>query len=402
MRASSSILVSLLPLLLSACEDGQRIPLGEQRTNSGGSSSSRTPATGGSSTTPATGGSSSIPPTTRPCDLRTQVCHLTLDIKPYRTPCMGVGLVSCMLTRENDVGDYGNFYDAIRGFSFEWGYAYRLRVETTPVPDPPADGSSIDYRLIELSAKTPVAASTEFEVALAPLVDTTEALGLVFSGDCSSGYTLFGKPINFDAGLSCESFRAITSATIPNSVRLEFSTPEGPLRMVGITPQLQLLEIRPDLHGCLGYGGPAPLPCKWARSNGFGEFRGLWEPIYGFDFQWGYDYELVVDRRTIPNPANDGPLQEYTLLQLVKKTPVAPGTEFEFDLTGYTPVNLQYAVSGNCTLGYKLLTTNGPDLAFDAGVACESFANAIATTVPRAIKLRFSNPGDPLSVVSLL
>jgi len=155
MRKSNLIFVTLVPFLLAACDDGQRVPLGEQHTNRGGSSgsgipatggssnipatggssnipatggSSSTPATGGSSSIPATGGSSSIPPS--PCNKLTQICNVTLDVKPYPAPCQGVALLSCMQTRENDVGDYGNFYSGIQGFSFEWGYQYRLMIET--------------------------------------------------------------------------------------------------------------------------------------------------------------------------------------------------------------------------------------------------------------------------------
>jgi len=88
-------------------------------------------------------------------------------------------------------------------------------------------------------------------------------------------------------------------------------------------------------------------------------------------------------------------------VQLVKKTPMTPGTEFELDTSDYRPADFPAFVSGDCTLGYKLFTEDGPALLFDGQISCERFANLLATSMPRSIKFRFADPGGPLTVVSV-
>lgn len=73
-----------------------------------------------------------------------------MTIEHYLVPCQGVGPRLCMLTGEPGSAEQSFFYSGIDGFQFEWGHRYELRVEVTEVPDPPADGSSLDYSLIEL------------------------------------------------------------------------------------------------------------------------------------------------------------------------------------------------------------------------------------------------------------
>jgi hypothetical protein len=48
------------------------------------------------------------------------------------------------------------FYNSIEGFTFEEGYRWRLEVERRRVPNPPADGSSVAYRLVRIVAKEQV------------------------------------------------------------------------------------------------------------------------------------------------------------------------------------------------------------------------------------------------------
>jgi heat shock protein HslJ len=78
----------------------------------------------------------------------------TLYIAPYRAPCTGVGLRSCLLVREQPDGDWTYFYSPIEGFDFEEGYRYTLRVEERPVENPPADASSLRWQLVEVLDRT--------------------------------------------------------------------------------------------------------------------------------------------------------------------------------------------------------------------------------------------------------
>jgi len=55
-----------------------------------------------------------------------------------------------LLVRESPEADYSYFYSTIAGFDYEPGYNYELLVEKTPVENPPADGSSIRWTLVEV------------------------------------------------------------------------------------------------------------------------------------------------------------------------------------------------------------------------------------------------------------
>jgi hypothetical protein len=44
----------------------------------------------------------------------------------------------------------------IKGFNFEWGYSYKLKVKVHKLKNPPEDGSDTDYILVKTIAKTKV------------------------------------------------------------------------------------------------------------------------------------------------------------------------------------------------------------------------------------------------------
>jgi len=79
---------------------------------------------------------------------------VTLHVAPFRRECTGMIVMQCMQVKERPQDDWQNFYDGIEGFEYEPGYSYRLRVLKRPVPDPPADGSSISWHLLEVLEKT--------------------------------------------------------------------------------------------------------------------------------------------------------------------------------------------------------------------------------------------------------
>lgn len=60
-----------------------------------------------------------------------------------------------LLVKTNDDTSWRAVYQGIEGFDFEAGYEYRLRIKAEQLPDPPQDGSSIRYTLLEQISKTP-------------------------------------------------------------------------------------------------------------------------------------------------------------------------------------------------------------------------------------------------------
>ena len=77
----------------------------------------------------------------------------TLFVDDKLADCQGVGDRKCMRTRESADGEWEFFYDDIEGFKYEPKYQYELKVEIKSDPSPPADGSSLKYRLLEVVSK---------------------------------------------------------------------------------------------------------------------------------------------------------------------------------------------------------------------------------------------------------
>ncbi|HEU0079456.1 MAG TPA: DUF4377 domain-containing protein [Longimicrobiaceae bacterium] len=80
--------------------------------------------------------------------------EVTLFVAPYTRECTGMVVMQCMLVKERPQDEWGNFYGEIEGFAYEPGYSYRLRVLRRPVANPPADGSSVSWHLLEVLERT--------------------------------------------------------------------------------------------------------------------------------------------------------------------------------------------------------------------------------------------------------
>ena len=81
--------------------------------------------------------------------------ELLLEVSEQRVPCVGEAQQQCLQVREQSDAAWKLFYDDIEGFAYEPGFRYVLRVAERDVPNPPADGSSLAYRLLRVVSKTP-------------------------------------------------------------------------------------------------------------------------------------------------------------------------------------------------------------------------------------------------------
>ncbi|MFV0184547.1 DUF4377 domain-containing protein [Empedobacter falsenii] len=80
-----------------------------------------------------------------------------LTIAPETRNCSnGVAKMQCMMVKYTDVDEWQYFYNTIEGFTYEPGFEYQLIVSTTKVENPPADASSINYKLVKVVRKKSV------------------------------------------------------------------------------------------------------------------------------------------------------------------------------------------------------------------------------------------------------
>lgn len=77
----------------------------------------------------------------------------TVYVASQLVDCEGSAPQKCMQIKENKEDEWSLFYDVIEGFTYEEGFEYVLKVNISKVKNPPADASSLSYKLIEVISK---------------------------------------------------------------------------------------------------------------------------------------------------------------------------------------------------------------------------------------------------------
>jgi len=92
--------------------------------------------------------------------LMSQACQLiepdktlTLEVADHRVDCVGVAPQKCLLIKTPEDKTYTFWYESIKGFNYEEGFVYRLKVRKVKVRNPPADAASFYYQLLEVLEK---------------------------------------------------------------------------------------------------------------------------------------------------------------------------------------------------------------------------------------------------------
>ncbi len=86
----------------------------------------------------------------------------TFYVADHLVDCVGVAPQKCMLIREKQTDEWSNFYGNIEGFNYEEGFEYLIKVKVKKIKNPPADGSSLKYTLLEVLRKR----KTETQVSI--------------------------------------------------------------------------------------------------------------------------------------------------------------------------------------------------------------------------------------------
>ena len=86
---------------------------------------------------------------------KTNINEQTIWINSAKVDCVGVGPMQCFNVKNSESEDWTNFYQEIKGFNFEPGYIYKLKisVDTLDRSNLPADKSYLEYKLIEILSK---------------------------------------------------------------------------------------------------------------------------------------------------------------------------------------------------------------------------------------------------------
>ncbi|MFZ1755141.1 MAG: DUF4377 domain-containing protein [Caldilineaceae bacterium] len=151
--------------------------------------------------------------------------EITLYIAPEKAACVGVGPMECLQVKYSEDGKTELFYNGIDGFVFVPGYNYELRVLRTHVANPPADGSSLAYTLLEVVRQEPaydgealplegthwtlIAFGTEDMIPFSPTEQTVDAqfvdgrmAGVNGCNNYSAEYTVVGNELQLGQAIS--------------------------------------------------------------------------------------------------------------------------------------------------------------------------------------------------------
>ena len=90
------------------------------------------------------------------------------------------------------------------------------------------------------------------------------------------------------------------------------------------------IYVGPTMVDCTGVG---PQKCLLVKENPSDEYQLFYDQIEGFDYEEGYEYEIVVREEKVENPPADASSIRWTLVEMVSKTP-APSTSQAATLEG--------------------------------------------------------------------
>lgn len=128
-------------------------------------------------------------------------------------------------------------------------------------------------------------------------------------------------------------------------------------------------------------GESAQLCFKVERASG--ETEAFYDAIAGFDYEWGYNYTIVVEEKTVQNVPADASSVTYKLKKVLKREKVAPEQTFELPLQidGHRFIETK---NGVCTFFETIIVETG-------SYSCSNLASAESAV--------FKHAGDKAGLV---
>ncbi len=138
---------------------------------------------------------------------------------------------------------------------------------------------------------------------------------------------------------------------------------------------------------CVGVG---PRACQQQRASPDEDWTHSYAGIENFEYQWGYDYHLLISDETISNPPADGSSVERELIEVVKKTKFEG--EFTIEISRSESLSKE---NGNFSVLGRQLSCNADN--------CEELDTFIAS--PQKMSLVMTHPqadSEPLNLSKII
>ena len=144
----------------------------------------------------------------------------------------------------------------------------------------------------------------------------------------------------------------MAACTMPSTLPVPEPPQDAMPAPVGVPPvepgsETVTLFVGPNREPCVGVG---PQVCLQVKETADGDYSLFYDNIQGFDYEPGYEYQLTVEKTTVPNPPADASAFQYSLVEVVSKTPVTTAAPLE----GTTWQLIAYLdAAGSLTLPYR-------------------------------------------------
>jgi heat shock protein HslJ len=131
-----------------------------------------------------------------------------------------------------------------------------------------------------------------------------------------------------------------TSAPVGQPGPTDTPAPEVPTPTEPPAAEEKTLYVGPVLVDCVGVG---PMKCMLVTENPDADYTYFYDQIEGFDYEEGYEYELLVKTEPVENPPADASSIKWTLIQEVSKRMSLEGRRWTLESyanNGGEPVSL--------------------------------------------------------------
>lgn len=149
---------------------------------------------------------------------------------------------------------------------------------------------------------------------------------------------------------------------------------------------LQLLHIKHHMVECEGY---LVTHCLLALREGAEQWHYIYDHIEGFEFQWGTDYELLVQVQDVESALQDTSQRRYVLIDVISESRGGVGEVFHYTARN-THERIREIADGQFSLlDGKEFTCNNE--------SCDSLRAAIMQNQSALLAFKFEgDPGKPL------
>jgi len=156
--------------------------------------------------------------------------------------------------------------------------------------------------------------------------------------------------------------------------------------------EVRLLSIAPYKVECEGFH---LSQCWQITTSDNSDVTYVYEAIDGFDYQWGYQYELLVTVSKQPSLMSDTLQQRYDLVEIVHKSHYHHQQGFEY-VARYANESIVKVASGK----YQL--AGGQTMVCET-TACASIDSALTQGHSALLKINYSEqPGEALELAGVL